>query len=43
VQDRLKKLSAEIVGGSIDATAKFMQKEIERWNAVIKTANVKMQ
>ena len=43
VQDRLKKLSAEIVGGSIDATASFMHKEVERWNAVIKTANVKMQ
>ena len=43
VQDRLKKLSAEIVGGSIDATARFMQKEVERWNAVIKAANVKMQ
>src|SRR5215510_9351636 len=27
VQDRLKKLSAEIVGGSIDTTAKFMRKE----------------
>jgi len=43
VQDRLKKLSAEIVGGSVDATAKFMHKEVDRWNAVIKTANVKMQ
>src|SRR5215471_13900609 len=43
VQDRLKKLSAEIVGGSVEATAKFMHKEVDRWNAVIKTANVKMQ
>ena len=43
VQDRLKKLSADIVGGSIEATAKFMHKEVDRWNAVIKTANVKMQ
>src|SRR6476659_2564419 len=43
VQDRLKKLSAEIVGGSVDATAKFMRKEVERWNTVIKTANVKIQ
>jgi tripartite-type tricarboxylate transporter receptor subunit TctC len=43
VQDRLKKLSAEIVGGSVDATAKFMRKEVDRWNNVIKTANVRMQ
>jgi tripartite-type tricarboxylate transporter receptor subunit TctC len=43
VQDRLKKLSAEIVGGSVDAAAKFMHKEVDRWNEVIKTANVKMQ
>lgn len=43
VQDRLKKLSADIVGGSVEATAKFMHKEVDRWNAVIKTANVKMQ
>lgn len=43
VQDRLKKLSAEIVGGSVDATSKFMRKEVDRWNDVIKTANVKMQ
>jgi tripartite-type tricarboxylate transporter receptor subunit TctC len=43
VQDRLKKLSAEIVGGSVDATARFMHKEVDRWNEVIKTANVKIQ
>src|SRR5215472_1320127 len=42
VKDRLKKLSAEIVGGSIDTTAKFMRKEIERWHAVITAANVTM-
>jgi len=43
VQDRLKKLSADIVGGSVEATAKFMHKEVDRWNDVIKAANVKMQ
>src|SRR5215471_9051347 len=42
VKDRLKKLSSEIVGGSIDTTAKFMRKEIERWHAVITAANVTM-
>jgi hypothetical protein len=36
-------LSAEIVGGSVDTAAKFMRKEVDRWNDVIKTANVKMQ
>jgi len=43
VQDRLRKLSAEIVGGSVDATARFMHKEVDRWNEVIRTAKVKMQ
>jgi tripartite-type tricarboxylate transporter receptor subunit TctC len=43
VQDRLKKLSGEIVGGTVDATASFMHKEVDRWNAVIKKANVKIQ
>lgn len=43
VQERLKKLSAEIVGGSVEDTAKYMRDEVERWNAVIKAANVKIQ
>ena len=43
VQDHLKKLSADIIGGSVDETAKFMRKEVDRWNKVIKTANMKMQ
>jgi tripartite-type tricarboxylate transporter receptor subunit TctC len=43
VQEHLRKLSADIVGGSVDATATFMRKEVDRWNAVIKAANVKMQ
>ena len=43
VQEHLRKLSADIVGGSVDATAAFMRKEVDRWNAVIKAANVKMQ
>ncbi|MGC1897540.1 MAG: tripartite tricarboxylate transporter substrate binding protein, partial [Pseudolabrys sp.] len=32
VQDSLKKLSAEIFGGSVDKTAKYMRDEIERWD-----------
>lgn len=43
VRDRLKKLSAEIVGGSVDDTAKYLREEVDRWNSVIKAAKIKMQ
>ena len=43
LQDRLKKLSAEVVGGSVDETAKYLRDEVDRWNAVIKAAKIKMQ
>lgn len=43
LQDRLKKLSAEVVGGSTEATAKYLREEVDRWNKVIKEAKVKMQ
>lgn len=43
IQERLKKLSAEIVGGPVDAATKYMREEVDRWNAVIKAANVKIQ
>jgi tripartite-type tricarboxylate transporter receptor subunit TctC len=42
VQDRLKKLSAEIIGGSVDAAAKYLREDEERWNAVIKKAKIKI-
>lgn len=42
VQDSLKKLSAEIFGGSVDKTAKYMRDEIERWDHVIKAADIKL-
>ncbi len=42
LQERLKKLSAEVVGGSTDQTAKYLREEVERWNKVIKDANVKI-
>jgi tripartite-type tricarboxylate transporter receptor subunit TctC len=42
IQDKLKKLSAEVVGGSTDQTAKYLREEVERWNKVIKDANVKI-
>jgi tripartite-type tricarboxylate transporter receptor subunit TctC len=43
VRDRLKLLSAEIFGGSVDRTAKYMREEVDRWAAVIKAANIVMQ
>src|SRR3979490_2095381 len=43
LQDRLKKLSAEIFGGSVENTARYMQGEIERWGRVIKAADIKLQ
>jgi tripartite-type tricarboxylate transporter receptor subunit TctC len=43
IQDRLKKLSAEIFGGSVDKTTKYMQDEVDRWGNVIKAADIKLQ
>ena len=40
VQDLLRKLSAEVFGGSIEKTSSYMQEEIDRWGAVIKSANI---
>ena len=42
VRDLLQNLSAEIFGGSIEKTAKYMREEIDRWGAVIKSANVEL-
>jgi tripartite-type tricarboxylate transporter receptor subunit TctC len=43
LQDRLRKLSAEIFGGSAEKAAKYMREEVERWSNVIKAADVKLQ
>jgi tripartite-type tricarboxylate transporter receptor subunit TctC len=43
LQDHLKKLSAEVFGGSVDKTARYMGGEVERWRAVIKAANIEIQ
>ena len=43
VIDKLKKLSCEVVGGTPQQAAAFMQQEVERWGNVIKTANIKLQ
>ena len=43
VQDRLKKLSADIFGGSAEKAADYMRQEVRRWGDVIKAANVSLQ
>jgi tripartite-type tricarboxylate transporter receptor subunit TctC len=43
LQDRLKKLSAQAFGGSVERTAKYLQEEVERWGGVIKAASVTLQ
>jgi tripartite-type tricarboxylate transporter receptor subunit TctC len=43
VRKRLADLSADPVGGTVPETAAFMRAEIERWNNVIKAANVKLE
>jgi tripartite-type tricarboxylate transporter receptor subunit TctC len=43
LQDRLRKLSAETFGGSVEKTTKYLQEEVERWGSVIKAADVKLQ
>jgi tripartite-type tricarboxylate transporter receptor subunit TctC len=43
LQDRLKKLSAEVFGGSAAKAARYMQDEVERWGNVIKAADIKLQ
>jgi tripartite-type tricarboxylate transporter receptor subunit TctC len=43
LQERLKKLSAETFGGSAEKAAKYMREEVERWGAVIKAADIKLE
>jgi len=43
LRKRLADLSAEPVGGTPAETAAFMRAEVERWNNVIKAANVKLE
>src|SRR4051812_18918900 len=43
LQEQLKKLSAEVFGGSVEKTAQYMRDEVERWKAVIKAANIEIQ
>jgi tripartite-type tricarboxylate transporter receptor subunit TctC len=43
LQARLKKLSADITGGTVEQTSKYMKEEVERWGNVIKAAHIKLQ
>jgi tripartite-type tricarboxylate transporter receptor subunit TctC len=43
VRKRLDELSAEPVGSSPEASARFMHEEVERWGKVIKAAGVKLE
>lgn len=43
IQAQLRKLSAEVFGGSVEKSAKYLQDEIERWGGVIKAAKIEMQ
>jgi tripartite-type tricarboxylate transporter receptor subunit TctC len=43
LQDRLKNLSAQIFGGSVDKTTKYFHEEVDRWGNVIKAAGIKLE
>ncbi len=37
------RLSAEIYGGAVAKTAKYMREEVDRWDSVINAAHIKIQ
>ena len=43
IQDGLRKLSAEVFGGSAEKASRYMRDEIDRWGKVIKAASVPQQ
>jgi tripartite-type tricarboxylate transporter receptor subunit TctC len=43
LQDQLRKLSAGTFGGSVEKTSGYMRGEVDRWAAVIKSANIELQ
>jgi tripartite-type tricarboxylate transporter receptor subunit TctC len=43
IKDRLKPLSVEIFGGSVERTSHFMHEEIARWGNIIKAAHIQLQ
>jgi tripartite-type tricarboxylate transporter receptor subunit TctC len=40
---RLRKLSAETFGGSVEKTTTYLRDEVDRWGDVIKAADIKLQ
>jgi tripartite-type tricarboxylate transporter receptor subunit TctC len=43
LQDRLKKLSAEIFGGPVERTSEYMHEEVDRWGNLIRAAHIKLE
>ena len=43
IQEGLRKLSAEVFGGSAEKASRYMHDEIDRWGKVIKAADIKLQ
>src|SRR5215213_8296563 len=43
LSESLRKLSAEIFGGSAEQAGKYMREEVERWGEVIRRADIKLQ
>jgi tripartite-type tricarboxylate transporter receptor subunit TctC len=43
VKARMDAFSAQVVGGSVQDTAKYFHEEVERWKKVIVAANVKLE
>jgi tripartite-type tricarboxylate transporter receptor subunit TctC len=43
VVKRMGAMSAQIVGGSTQETARFFRSEVDRWHKVIKAANIKLE
>ena len=43
IQEGLRKLSAEVFGGSAEKASGYMRDEIDRWGKVIKAADIKLQ
>jgi tripartite-type tricarboxylate transporter receptor subunit TctC len=43
VRDKLQELGFDVVASSPDAYAKLIRDEIDRWSAVVKQANIKVE
>lgn len=43
IQKRLADLSAEPIGGTPQSNAAYMREEVERWNKVIRAANIRLE